>query len=58
MTRLTTLLIIALAVIAAIVATGLIAGYAMQAWIVAYWLVLTMKNMVDYIGRRYPHDDI
>lgn len=58
MTRLTTLLIIALAVIAAIVATGLIAGYAMQAWIVAYWLVLTMKNMVDYIGRRHPHDDI
>lgn len=58
MTRLTTLLIIALAVIAAIVATGLIAGYAMQAWIVAYWMVLTMKNMVDYIGRRYPHDDI
>jgi hypothetical protein len=58
MTRLTTLLIIAMAVIAAIVATGLIAGYAMQAWIVAYWLVLTMKNMVDYIGRRYPHDDI
>lgn len=58
MTRLTTLLIIALAVIAAIVATGMIAGYAMQAWIVAYWMVLTMKNMVDYIGRRYPHDDI
>lgn len=57
MTRLTTLLIIVLAVIAAIVATGLIAGYAMQAWIVAYWLVLTMKNMVDYIGRIAKHED-
>ena len=57
MTSLTTLLIIALAVIAAIVATGMIAGYAMQAWIVAYWLVLTMKNLVDYIGRIAKHED-
>ena len=39
-------------VIAAIVATGLIAGYVMHAWIVAYWMVLTMKNLVDYINGR------
>lgn len=45
-------LAIALAVIAAIVATGLIAGYVMHAWIVAYWMVLTMKNLVDYINGR------
>lgn len=31
---------------------GLIAGYAMQPFIVAYWLVLTMKNLVDYIAGR------
>lgn len=43
-------LVLALAGIAAVTATGLIAGFSMQAWIVAYWLVLTMKNVVDYIG--------
>ena len=42
-------LIIVLALIAATVATGLIAGYTMQAFIVAYWIVLTMKNLMDYI---------
>lgn len=45
-------LIIILAIIAAVTATGLIAGYAMQPWIVGYWLVLTMKNVVDYIGTK------
>jgi hypothetical protein len=45
-------LIIALAMIAAIVATGLIAGYTMHAFIVAYWIVLTMKNLMDYIENR------
>ena len=45
-------LIIVLAIIAAVVATGLIAGYVMQAWIVAYWIVLTMKNVVDYIEKQ------
>ena len=44
-------LIIILAIIAAITATGLIAGYAMQPWIIAYWVTLTTKNIVDYIGR-------
>ena len=43
-------LVIVLAAIAAIVATGLIAGYVMQAWIVAYWVTLTAKNIVDYIN--------
>jgi len=45
-------LVVVLAAIAAIVATGLIAGYVMHAWIVAYWMVLTMKNLVDYINGR------
>ena len=48
--KISALLVLVLAVIAAVVATGLIAGYAMWAWIVAYWIVLTMKNVVDYIG--------
>lgn len=43
-------LVIALAGIAAVTAIGFIAGYAMQPWIVSYWLMLTMKNVVDYIG--------
>jgi len=45
-------MIIMLAIIAAIVATGLIAGYVMHAWIVAYWVTLTAKNLVDYIGTK------
>lgn len=40
-------LIIALAAIAAVVATGLIAGFNMFPFIVGYWLVLTMKNLLD-----------
>ena len=43
-------LILILAVIAAVVATGLIAGYSMWAWIVAYWIVLTAKNLIDYVA--------
>ena len=43
-------LVLVLAVVAAITATGLIAGYAMQPWIICYWLVLTAKNLVDYVG--------
>lgn len=45
-------LVVVLALIAAVTATGLIAGYAMQPFIIAYWLVLTIKNVVDYIGTR------
>ena len=48
--KISSILIIALAIIAATVATGLIAGYVMQAWIVAYWVTLTAKNIVDYIA--------
>ena len=51
-TQISAILIIVLAVIAAIVATGLIAGYVMHAWIVAYWVTLTAKNLVDYIGTK------
>lgn len=50
--QISNVLILVLAVIAAIVATGLIAGYAMWAWIVAYWITLTAKNIVDYIGAK------
>ena len=50
--RISAILIIILAIIAAVVATGLIAGYSMWAWIVGYWLVLTTKNIVDYIGSK------
>ena len=45
-------LVVVLAVIAAITATGFIAGFAMQPWIVAYWTVLTAKNLIDYIGGK------
>ena len=48
--QISAVLIIVLAIIAATVATGLIAGYVMHAWIVAYWVTLTAKNIVDYIG--------
>jgi len=48
--RITKVLILTLAVIAAVVATGLIGGRSMWAWIVAYWIVLTSKNIVDYIS--------
>lgn len=52
MRRITDILIIVLAVIAAVVATGLIMGWSMWAWIIIYWLTLTVKNVVDYIGRK------
>ena len=45
-------LVVALAIIAAITAVGFIAGFAMQPFIVGYWVVLTAKNIVDYIGMR------
>lgn len=48
--RVSAVLIIVLALIAAVVSVGLIAGYAMQPFIVAYWVVLTGKNLVDYVG--------
>jgi len=45
-------LVILLAVIAAVVAVGLIAGFAMWPFIILYWMVLTIKNVVDYIGTK------
>ena len=48
--RISAMLVVVLAVVAAITAIGFIAGYAMQPWIVLYWSVLTVKNVVDYIG--------
>ena len=51
MRRLTDILIIALAVIAAVVATGLIMGWSMWAFIILYWMVLTIKNVLDFISR-------
>lgn len=48
--QISAVLIIILAIIAAIVATGLIAGVAMYPAIIGYWLVLTIKNVVDYLG--------
>lgn len=51
-------LVVVLAVIAAVTATGLIAGYAMQPFIVGYWVVLTAKNITDYLSGRAQNDQI
>lgn len=51
MKRMTDILILALAVIAAVVATGLIMDVSVWPMIIVYWLVLTIKNVLDYIGR-------
>jgi hypothetical protein len=45
-------LVIVLAVIAAVVAVGLIAGLAMWPVIILYWMVLTMKNVLDYLAMK------
>ena len=50
--RLSALLVLALAAIALTVCAGLSAGVSMWPWIVAYWAVLTVKNIVDWIGRK------
>lgn len=56
--KLSAWLVILLAVIAAIVAIGLIAGYSMWPVIILYWSVLTMKNVVDYISMdKKEHKD-
>ena len=57
MKRIQKTLILILATIAAVVATGLIAGYSMWAWIVAYWVVLTAKNMIDDIAGGGRHGE-
>lgn len=50
--RLSALLVLALAAIALTVCAGLAAGVSMWPWIVGYWAVLTIKNIVDWIGAR------
>ena len=45
----TTAFQIALAIIAGIVAVGLYRKRNMWAWIVAYWCVLTVKNIVELV---------
>lgn len=50
--RLSAMLVLALAAIAMTVCAGLAAGRNMWSWIVAYWAVLTAKNIVDWIGAR------
>lgn len=43
-------LICMLAIIAALVAYGLYRKKVMWKWIVLYWCVLTLKNIVDMLG--------
>lgn len=50
--RLSALLVLALAAIALTVCAGLAAGRNMWPWIVSYWAVLTVKNIVDWKGRK------
>lgn len=48
--QISAVLIIILAIIAAITAVGFAEGYKMQPFVVAYWITLTIKNVVDYLG--------
>lgn len=43
------LLVLALAVIAGVVLNGLLNGTNMWGWIIAYWTVLTVKNLLDNV---------
>lgn len=45
-------LVLALAAIALTVCAGLAAGRNMWPWIVGYWAVLTLKNIMDFVGGR------
>lgn len=47
----TQILIILLFADAAWVAYGLLRKRVMWPWIAAYWVILTVKNLVDVIGR-------
>ena len=55
--KISAVLVVVLALIAAMVSIGLIAGYAMWPWIVIYWMVLTGKNLVDHIGNMEEKDE-
>ena len=48
--EITQALMLILAILSATVATGLIAGFSMWPWIVAYWLILAIKNLLDAGG--------
>ena len=50
--KLSSLLVIALAAIAAAVAVGMLAGLSMWPVIILYWSVLTVKNLLDWLGRE------
>ena len=43
------LLVLALTVIAGVVLNGLLNGTNMWGWIIAYWTVLTVKNLLDNV---------
>lgn len=45
-------LVAGLAAISAAVLGGLAAGRNMWPWIVGYWALLTVKNIVDWIGAK------
>lgn len=49
--RLVNTLTTILAILSALVAVGLIAKYSMWPFIVAYWCVLTLKNIIDDIRK-------
>ena len=51
---LTNLLIISLTIIAAVVTYGLYRKRNMWRWVVLYWIVLTIKNVLDAIGGSTP----
>lgn len=46
------MLVVILIVIAAIVAGGLMLSRNMWAWIIAYWIVLTIKNAADFFAGK------
>ncbi len=48
--KLSAILVLMLAAIAAVVLIGLVFSRSMWAWIIAYWAVLTVKNVVDFVG--------
>ncbi len=52
MNRLAQFLIILLGVDAAWVAWGLFHNWIMWPWICLYWVILTLKNLVDYLNWR------
>ena len=42
--------VLGLIVIAAVAAFGLMKRRNMWKWIIAYWLLLTVKNIIDFVG--------